>query len=185
MPAKGSGITTLAKLRARCSRSNPKDPDCCWLWKGAIRQGGGAAIHIHDPALGRDVIVSAPRAVAILKGKEIPRPGKSWTICGNPHCCNPLHERTGTYAEWGAWIRESKAWVGNLRRLGANAALGRRRSKINLAIARQMRASPLTQKQEAQRWSELLGRPISHDVVHDVRTGRRWLEPNPFAGLGA
>lgn len=185
MAAKGSGVTTLKKLRERCSLRDPKDPDCCWLWKGAIRESGQAAIHMIDPRTGKATNVTAPHAVAILKGKDIPRPGRCWTSCGNRLCCQPKHERTGTYAEWGAWIRETKAWVDNERVRAAASAAGRRRSKINMDIARQMRASPLTDSAEAKRWSARLGYSLSHDVVHDVRHQRRWPEPNPFAGLGA
>lgn len=183
MPAKGSGVTTITRLRARCSRASVIDPDCCWLWKGAMRLNGQAAICIHNPATGKSEVVGAPRAVAILKGKDIPKPGKSWTTCQQAHCCNPLHERTGTYAEWGAWIKERQLWVGNERVKLAQTLNNRKRSRINLAIAREMRASPLPNTEEAQRWTEKLGVPIGRKTVWDIRTGRHWEEPSPFRGL--
>jgi hypothetical protein len=63
--------------------------------------------------------------------------------------------------------------------MAAAAARGRRLSKIDLDIARQMRASDLPPIQEAQRWG------VSHDVVLEVRHQRLWPEPNPFQWLGA
>lgn len=176
-------VKTLTGLRNRCTRHDPQDPNACWTWNGATRGKGYPAVWMIDPSTGKEMVVSGARAVAILKGKEIPRPGKSWTTCGNKLCCNPKHEMTGTYAEWGAWKRENDAWPRTARMLAAAKARGQRLSKINLEIARQMRASPLPPLREAERWSRELGTSISHDVVIDVRAGRRWPEPNPFAGL--
>jgi hypothetical protein len=183
MPAKGSGVTSLSRLKARCSLLSFSDPDACWLWKGAVRPNGQAAICVHTTATGKTETVSAPRAVAILKGKEIPKPGKSWTTCGHAHCCNPNHERTGTYAEWGAWIKEQQLWVGNERVRLAQKINNRKRGRINMEIARKMRASTLPPTEEARRWSEALGRPIGRNIVYDVRNRGRWAEASPFSGL--
>jgi hypothetical protein len=176
-------IKTLTTLRARCRRSEPADPDCCWIWKGAVRPNGHAAIWIVHPETGREMVVGGAHAVAILTGKVVPKPGRTWTTCGDPLCCHPRHAQAGTYAEWGAWKKESGQWPRTQRMRVAAVARGRALSKIDLDIARAMRESPLPPLQEAKVWSQKLGTRISHDVVCDVRAGRRWPEPNPFRAL--
>lgn len=176
---KRSRIKTLRTLRMRCSIERPGDPGCCWIWKGAAKAKGGRAVVWIMDKTGKAMAVGGARAAAILKGKDLTGKPRSWQTCGNPLCCQPNHEMSGTYAEWGAWKREHQQWPVTARMLAAAAARGRRRSKINLEIARQIRASTLPAIPEGQRWG------VSHDVVLDARAGKLWPEPNPFAGLGA
>lgn len=185
MPAKRRPITSITGLRQRCTIAEPGNPDSCWIWKLAHRPNGGAAINLYDPDVGHEVVASAPRAVAILRGMPRPKPGKSWTTCGHQDCCQPNHARTGTYAEWGEWLRKSGQLKGSIKRKVATTAHWRSRSAIDMDIARQMRASPLNATEEARVWSEKLGLFVSHDLVTKVRSGHCWNEPTPFAGLGA
>lgn len=184
MGKRKDGINTITKLRSRCSIRDLTDPDSCWTWKGAGRaDSAGAAIWLR--VNGKGSVVSAPRAAALLSGMVIPPGGRAWATCKNPFCANPRHAATGTQAEWGAWVRDAGLWVGNQRNIAAAKARGRERSKIDMAIAREIRASQLPIREETRRVHEAHGIEISRTLVSNVRIGKRWAEPNPFAGLGA
>jgi hypothetical protein len=180
MPAKGSGVTSLTRLKQRCSlASNTRE--CCWVWKWSAKRLGQAAIHVRVD--GKEKVVTGAWAALHLTGRT-PAPGvRTWASCGNKLCCNPDHAMSGSYAEFGKWQKETGALLGNPRRLAVATKGGRSRSAINMEIARQMRDSPLSATQEAKVWSERLGRTISHDVVSDLRRGKSWQETSPFAGL--
>jgi hypothetical protein len=180
MGKRKEGITTITRLKANCSIADREDPDCCWIWKGAVR-GKRAAIWL--PKTGE--VVTGPRAAATLSGTEIPQGYRVWPTCCRSDCCNPRHAVVGTYLEWGTHVREKRLWVGNEKNIAAAKARGRERSKIDLQLAREIRESGLSQRREAQRVKEKHGIEISRHLVSNVRTGKRWAEPNPFAGLGA
>ena len=107
----------------------------------------------------------------------------AWADCGNQLCCNPRHTLTGTQADLGEWQRRTGALEGNIKTITAAKANGRARSKITLEIAREIRASPLPLRAEALRVLETHGIAISHTMVSNVRIGKRWAEPNPFAAM--
>lgn len=180
MGKRKDGITSLARLRARCSIADRTDPDCCWIWKGATRNGVAA---VWLPVGEKTRIVTAPAAAAILSGREIPKGHRTWASCCDANCCNPRHSVSGTYAEWGEHVRANGLWRGSERTRAAALARGRSRSKIDMSIAREIRASHLSNRLEAQRVKEVHGIEVSHHLVSNVRNQKRWAEPNPFAGL--
>lgn len=177
-----SSISTLTKLRQHCARPEPANPEGCWLWKGGVSNGSPAVWLVLD---GKGSKVSGALAAVRLSGRDIPARGLAWVTCGNATCCNPRHAVAGSRAAWGAWVREQKLWVGSMRRAAATRANASKFSAINLEIAREIRKSTLTVRDEAARISEKVGQPVSVDVIYDVRSGRRWAEPSPFMGLGA
>jgi hypothetical protein len=176
------GITTITRLKQRCAIARPLDPDCCWIWKGADHERRAA---VWLSVGGKGITATAARAAAILTGKEIPAGWRAWSACGNPMCCNPAHARVGTMADFGSWQRETGALCGNAKTIAAQRANGRARSKITMAIAREVRQSALRLEDEAERILTEYGITVSTKLLSAVRRGERLMEPSPFFGLVA
>lgn len=178
MPGKKfSGVTTLPRLKARCKVDRKTG---CWHYTGAVREGqGGAQLWVLNPAKGAFEKMNGARGVATIMGKEIPAGGRAWMKCRNEDCCCPDHVLTGTVAEWGAFYREHKIWVGSAARVAAVRASARARSPLDSGTVREIRNSEDDGPTLAARYG------VCRDTVSRVRTGRRWADPNPFTGLVA
>jgi hypothetical protein len=117
---------------------------------------------------------SGRRVMWELKNGEIPPGMLVSTTCGRAGCLE--HLALSTKSEIVARSHErphTKARVTAANRRSAR----RERAKINMDIAREIRASDETGLAIAAR----LG--ISNDLVSLVRQGKSWREPSPFAGL--
>lgn len=183
MGKRKDGITSLTRLRLRCSIADRTDPECCWIWKGCDHNGCAAIWVVIE---GKGKVVTAPRAALMLTGETIPPRWRTWTSCKDPMCCNPRHAVRGTALEWGAWVREHGLFTGNAKLISSQRANGRKKSKIDRELALEIRSSPLTPTKEAKRLSETLGQPFDRRFVAKVRRPNScWAEPNPFSGLGA
>lgn len=178
MPGKKfSGITTLAKLKARCKVDRKTG---CWHYTGAVRKGqGGAKLWIWNAAKQKFEVMGGAKASATLAGKPIPPRGRAWMQCCNEECVSPDHVLTGTMAEWGAFYREHGLWKNSAARHAAVTAGARARAKLDLDKVRAIRAAETSIDEEAARWG------VGRSQISRVRVGRAWRESNPFHGLGA
>lgn len=178
MPVKGSGIQTFEDLRARCVVSELTD---CWRWNGAM-SAGHPRIWMFDPAHMKFCACSGPRAVAILKRKRMPKGHRAWMTCLRKDCVNPDHCKTGTVAEWGAWMAAHGRMKNNPRRKAAVRRVWDERLPQHREAARLVREADPAETGRAL--AARLG--LSDKVISRMRNGRSWQEaPGPFAGLGA
>lgn len=68
------------------------DPDECWDWQGARYAGGTSSYFSFRRHWGSGRQYSAPRVATWLSWGDVGRLPLQ-TVCGNRHCCNPLHIR--------------------------------------------------------------------------------------------
>ena len=175
MPAKGSGIHTLADLQKRCMVSDITE---CWCWLGALYEGQ-ARVWIYDRMKGKSAAVSGPRATARLAGKKLLRGWKCWNSCRCQGCMNPDHVKTGTVAEWGAWVAENGQMKGSLRRMAAARRRWVEEAPQRAALAAEGRGSREKGVTLAARYGE------SPQTISKMRAGKSWSRAaSPFDGLG-
>lgn len=176
MPGKKfSGISTVARLRARCKVDQKTG---CWHYSGSVEHGG-PKLWIWHPEKQKFEVMAGAKAAATLSGKPIPPRGRAWMGCCCSDCVNPAHVLTGTMLEWGAFLRERGLWRNSATRRAASIAAGRARSNLDMEQARAIRAANTTIDEEAAI------RGVGRSQISRIRVGRAWREPNPFQGLGA
>jgi hypothetical protein len=175
MPKKGSGITSVAKLKARCVIDRETG---CWHYTGHVRDEKAAQLWIFNPIKQAFEVMGGAKAAAFLSGKTIPPRGRAWMKCRVADCVCPDHVMTGTMAEWGAFYREGGYWKGNPLRIAAVTAAGRARAKLDMEKARAIRESTALGVEEARRHG------VHPEQVSRVRLFKAWREPSPFQGLG-
>lgn len=187
MPAKGSGVQTVEDLKARSIVSEVTE---CWRWQGALHkerksnEGRWAAIWIFDPVALKSCVVSGARAAAIVAKLPLFRGWRAWLTCDRPDCVNPAHVKTGTKANWGAWMAANGRMRENAsHRIGIQKAWERNLPE-RAAAARAVLNAPqdVTNKELVQQ----LG--LHKSVVSAIRLGKKWAHlrgPHPFDGLGA
>jgi hypothetical protein len=180
MPRKGSGVTTIRKLRDRCvwGRSKPLD---CWEWKGGYHRGT-PRMWVFDPGHNEMRVVAGARAAAIFAGLDVGPGMRAWMGCMHPGCVNPEHVIVGTYADWGKWQADNDVWKGSPLRIAAATATWRATiAKLNMDKARQIRSlkGSLPQSERARMFD------VGVKTISDIDCGRRWKETSPWQGLGA
>ena len=177
MPRKGSGATTVAKLRAKCTVDRETG---CWHYTGALNATEKEPrIWVFNPKKGKSEAMSGAKAAATLSGKVIPAGGRAWMTCRCHDCASPFHVMTGTSVEWGAWMRENDVWKGSPRRKAATTAAARARAILDIDKARAIRSSDAPGVVEARRYG------VHPEQISRVRLNKAWIDPNPFQGLGA
>jgi hypothetical protein len=180
MPRKGSGVTTIRKLRDRCvwGRTKPLD---CWEWKGSYCRGI-PRIWMFDPLHNDMRVLGGPRAAAVLARLDVGLGMRAWMGCMNDSCVNPEHVLVGTHAEWGKWQADNDVWKGSPLRIAAATATWRATvAKLDMNKAREIRAlKGIVKQDERARMFD-----VGVKTIRDIDCGRRWKETSPWQGLGA
>jgi hypothetical protein len=177
MPVKGSGVQDLESLRARCEVSEITG---CWRFQAALSDGH-PRIWMFDPIRGKVCVVCGPRAAAILAKKRLLPKWRAWMTCQRKDCVCPDHVKTGTVAQWGAWMAEHGKLKNSVRRKAAARRAWDNRLPANKEAARIVRES---EDKTGRQLARELG--LTDKVVSKMRNGLCWQEPpGPFAGLGA
>lgn len=162
------GIRTLADVRDRCY----VDPETgCWHWR------------LHISTRGRSCCVwrvgsvefkgTAARAAWALSGRPL-EPG--WIVsrwrgrCEYEDCCNPEHHRAGPKPNVLPKLRPEQ----RLRHKLGVTRESRKRAKLTMEAARQIRLSPDSCVAEAAKWG------VAFSTVSQIRRGETWKE-NPLA----
>lgn len=155
---------TLEDLMGRCRISETG----CWLWAGAKSDGVPriwAPDHTkHD---GEKHTQTGRRAMWHVKtGKAIPNGWRVFGTCGEETCINPDHAVCRPVAEQGAQVARSGKLRGNVRKIAASRATGRKRSSLTPELIAIIHTSPKTGLQLERD----LG--IDHRTISKVRTGK-------------
>lgn len=120
----------IESLRIRCD-IEADDPDSCWLWTGAMT-GNSSPIPSGQLPTGRNGSVRR-WAFETFKG-PLAQGCIVWCKCDNALCLNPKHLASGTRKQWGAKIRDSRAWVGKATYLVANRKAGQARTIMTAEV---------------------------------------------------
>lgn len=150
----------------------------CWLWTGA-KSSGWPRIWAPDYTLhsGELRTQTGRRAVWHVKtGKPIPSGWRVFGTCQARNCVNPAHMICEPTAQQGQKVAASGKLKGNIRRITANRATGRKRSSLSPALIAEILESPETGLQLERR----LG--VSRTTVSRVRT-RKALAFDAVGGL--
>lgn len=155
---------TLKEIRDRCYLQ-----DGHWLWRGALSEGwprvAGPEYTRHE---GRQVSSQHGRRAVwhIVNKKAIPEGWRVYGTCNERTCLNPEHLVCQPTAERGREIAASGEWKGNMRKITASRASGRRRSHLTPELIDYICNSPKTGKALAEELS--LGRT----VISNARRGK-------------
>jgi hypothetical protein len=171
-------MRTLEEIRERCVITE----DGHWLWRGSLRVDGRANIYAPDYTKGGMSVQSGPRAVwHCHTGQPIPAGFRAYGTCDERACCNPKCIACTSEADFGKWLVKKGKYKGKVRRILANRAILRARSKLTPALIDEIRVSPEAGIVVAQR----LG--LSPSVVSKVRRGthKSFQPAGMFSGLGA
>lgn len=134
-------MKTLEEIRSRCVITE----DGHWLWRGALRADGRAAIWSPDYTTGRMQNQSGPRAVwHCSTERPIPPKWRAYGTCDEQTCCNPAHVKCTSETDYGKWLARAGVFKGQTRRILANRATGRSRSKLTPALIQEIQASEET-----------------------------------------
>jgi plasmid stabilization system protein ParE len=131
----------LDDIRARCVIDNG-----CWLWSGAMSKGWP---RIWAPDYtnhnGELKTQTGRRAVWHVKtGGAIPAGWRVFGNCRNRNCIAPHHMECRPVAEEGARVAASEKLKGQVTRIAANRAIGRKRSHLTPELIELIRTSPKT-----------------------------------------
>jgi hypothetical protein len=156
-------MKTLEDIRQRCVITE----DGHWLWKGALTAEGRPRIHAPDYTNnGRMIPQSGPRAVVHCStGRPIPVGWRAYGTCEHKTCCNPKCIKCTSEADFGAWLRRTGKYKGDVRRILANRATSRSRSVLTPERIAYIQTSPKLGKDLAVE----LG--ISETTVSKARRG--------------
>lgn len=172
-------MKTLEEIRQRCVITD----DGHWLWKGSTRPDGRPNIWAPDYTKeGQMRVQCGTRAVwHCSTEKPIPEGYRAYGICEHKTCCNPKCIRCTSEADFGAWLRSTGKYKGDVRRILANRAIARSRSVLSPERIAYIQASPKVGKELAAE----LG--ISAQTVSKARRGDciAFQGANPFLGLVA
>lgn len=119
---------TLDDIKARCHIND----DGCWIWKGALSEKKWPRVWAPNHSLPGSPMRSQPgrRAVWNVKtGKAIPDGHRVYGTCDCDLCINPDHGKCGPTSDYGKHISKTGKFKGQPRRIAANRATGRKRSK--------------------------------------------------------
>jgi hypothetical protein len=165
------GIRNVERLRERCV----VDPETgCWHWKLAKTALGRPAVNLIHPVTGRRRKLPGTRAAWILaNGRDVPEGRIVRLRCRSMDCCNPEHVKCTTRKEWGQHMAKIGANKPDPVRHLTLVRRGLQFAKLNMEIAREIRASPLPAREEALR------RGVCQSTITAVRRNERWKERAP------
>lgn len=157
------GIRTLEDIRRRCY----VDPvSGCWLWRLHVSRGRSCCVWSSDGVVHKG---TAQRAAWVLAGLPL-KPGwvvsRRRSICESPDCCNPAHHRAGPRSKVLPKLTPEQR---TSHRIGVTRE-SRRRSKLSMEAALQIRQSDAPCRAEAARWG------VAPTTVSQIRRGETWRE---------
>lgn len=160
---------TLADVKGRCRVEGD-----CWIWTGAVSDGI-PRVYAPDAKDGKMRSQPGRRAVWIMKaGKAIPNGWRVFGLCDQKLCLNPAHLICEPTDRHGQKVADSGKLKGQIKRILANRATGRKRSKRSADLVTTVRTS------------EKAGTAIARELgvppqwVSRVRTGK----PTAFCPVG-
>ena len=151
------------------------EQDGCWIWTGAVQIACGCV-----PTMNHNGKVGAVRRFileeqGVVLGKRV-----ATYTCGNPKCVHPDHTAPATRRAVQLRSAKESGYASNPARRKKLAENARKRAKLSMELAAEIRNAEGTQRQIAQRYG------VSQSVVGRVIRGQAWLSySSPFAGLGA
>lgn len=172
-------MKTIEEIKGRCFITE----DGHWLWRGSKRPSGRPNMVAPDYTRGGAMFTQCgTRAVWHCHHKKaIPAGWLVWGTCEELACCNPAHIKAGTKEEYGQWLRETGQLKGQITRILANRAIGRRRSAMT------------GEKIAYIQGSDKMGKELSEELrictssISKARRGEMTAfnsVASPFAGLG-
>ena len=167
----------IEEIRGRCVVAE----DGHWLWRGSCRPDGRPNIWAPDYTRGGMQVQSGPRAVwHCITEAPIPANWRAYGTCSEPTCCNPAHVKCTSEADFGKWLARTGKFKGKTRRILANRAIGRARSKVTPGLILEIQASNETGRALARRLNLL------ETIVSRARRGEfaAFQSASPFTGLG-
>jgi len=165
-------MKTIDEIKGRCVIT----PEGHWLWDGSLRPDGRANIWAPDYTRGGMSVQSGPRAVTHCRtGKAIPKGWRAYGTCEERSCVNPDHVACTTETAFGRWVAKAGIYKGQTKRILANRATSRARSKLTPELIAEIQASTETGVAIAAR----LG--MSTRIVSKARRG----EAISFSGAAA
>lgn len=161
------GINSVARIKERC-RIDPITG--CWHWALSLSDGL-PHMHVHCPETGKVVKMKGRRASLTLRGGKLLPSG--WVAFRAPHCdsadcVNPDHCLAGPPSEYGKAMQELGLWRDKPNRIAANLQINRRRRKLTMEQAREIRASSLSTPALAKVYG------VTKTTVRDIQLGKRY-----------
>lgn len=163
--------TTIDQIKANC---HVCEETGCWLWRGALSDGQWPRVYASNYAKADDgsvkTVQTGTRAIWQAKtGRAIPKGWRVWRTCQHDHsnlCLNPEHTICANNAVHGARLAKTGVWKGQVSRIAANRATGRKRS----AITPELHAEILGSNETGQALARRTG--LNRSVISKVRTGQ-------------
>ncbi|MDA8522000.1 hypothetical protein [Acidovorax sp. NCPPB 4044] len=134
-------MRTIEQIKARCEITD----DGHWLFLGGLRVDGRPNIYGPDYTRsdGGMQTQCGLRAVwHIINQRAVPAGWRVFGICEEVACCNPEHIRCAPESEFGRYVRKTKKLKGQTRRILANQAISRKRSRMTPELIQYIQASP-------------------------------------------
>lgn len=136
-------MRTLEEIKANCEITE----DGHWLFLRGKRPEGRPNIYAPDFTRrdGEMTTQCGLRAVwHIVHQRPVPVGWRVFGTCDERACCNPAHIRCAPEEEFGLFLRRTKAFKGKTRRILANQATSRARSRLTPELIQYIQASPKT-----------------------------------------
>ena len=171
-PSKELAESMMEAIKARCTEC----PECGepWNWTGNHQNA------MHHATIERNKTrINVRKAVWAVYHGEIPTDTVLTTKCDNQNCLNP--ELTAAVHR-GDVIRKmmDEGKIHNAAHLAARTRARRARgTKLNIEVAREVRSSDLSCREEAEK------RGVTYQMISRIRQNKSYADVSPFAGLGA
>lgn len=162
---------TLETIAERCVKSGR-----CLIWQGATTGGD----HFEVPAI-KDQGKTVPLRAYIfteLLGQTVPAGKVVSYRCKNRLCVEAKHIKAMTRSEVTSHAAELTGYHLRAGFVAKCRAAGRKACGIDPGIVETARNAEGSNRQIARETG------LSRHVVDGIRSGRTWVMPNPFAGLG-
>lgn len=165
--------STVSDLRDRC-----RLVDGHWLWAGALSDGYPRIWAPEHTTRGGGLVTQTGRRAMwhVKTGQAIPTGWRVFGTCGERTCIAPDHMVCRPVAEQGAVVAQKGSLKGNVRRIVANRASGRQRSKLTPELIALIHASDKTGLQLARELQ------VAPQTISKARQGKA-LAFEPVGGL--
>lgn len=153
-------------------KSRSEEVGDCWEWTGALQQCGSTPTMRYQQKT-----ISVRRLLMLERGLDVQ--GKVATCtCGNPLCVNPAHLELITRKKLTKRVAaQLRRTVSMLRKAQISQAV-RQRSKLNAALAEEIRQAEGKQRDIAKRYG------VSQSTVCSIKRAYTWRDYyNPFEQL--
>jgi hypothetical protein len=153
---------TLKDIEDRC-----RMVDGHWLWAGAMSDGWPRVYAPDYVKGGRQLSQPGRRAVwHVVHRKPIPDGWRVFGTCDEPTCLNPDHIACEPPAKRGEKVAASGKWKGNIRKIAASRAAGRKRSHLTPEMIEYILSSPKTGKALSEELK------IGRTIISNARRGK-------------